>query len=184
MHNYESKHDNDLILMLRDSDEIAFGEIYNRYWKKLFVMASNRIGNLQDAEEIVQDIFTSLWRRRESLLLTSELSHFLAVSVKYRVIRTLDRYYKKQRYIQSLAESAEIDNSTLDILDFEELKDELAKHVKNLPDKCQLVFRLSREQGYTQKQIATELQISEKTVEAHLGKAYKVLRTRLVRFML
>jgi RNA polymerase sigma-70 factor (family 1) len=184
MHNYESKQDSDLILMLRDGDEIAFGEIYNRYWKKLFVMASNRIGNLQDGEEIVQDIFTSLWRRRESLVLNGDLSHYLAVSVKYRVIRTLDKHYKQQRYIRSLPGNAEIDNSTLDILDFEELQEELAKHVKNLPDKCQLVFRLSREQGYSQKQIASELRISEKTVEAHLGKAYKVLRARLVRFIL
>jgi RNA polymerase sigma factor (sigma-70 family) len=64
-------------------------------------------------------------------------------------------------------------------LEFEELQEQLSELVATLPEKCQLVFKLSRDAGYTHKEIASELGISEKTVEAHLGKALKVLRNGL-----
>lgn len=182
MYNYEGLEDNELLFLLQKGDEKAFSELYNRYWKKLFIVASHRVHHLEDAEEIVQDIFAALWRRRKSLNITGELSHYLSVSVKYRVIKTLDKYYRQQRYVHTQPE--QVENTTESILDFEELQSALAKYVKELPEKCQLVFRLSKEQGFSQKQIAEELSISEKTVEAHLGKAYKMLRTKLVKMIL
>ncbi len=184
MRSYAQKTDAELLALLRQSDERAFTELYDRYWKRLFVVAAKRINNLEDAEEIVQDIFTALWRRRETLSLTSDLANYLTVSVKYRVIKTLDKYYNQQRYVDSLVYDSQIDDSTQEWLAFDELQTELAKYVQQLPEKCQLVFRLSREEGYSQKQIAEELQISEKTVEAHLGKAFKTLRSKLASFMM
>lgn len=175
--------DEDLLLLLKSDDEAAFNTLYNRYWKKLFVVASYRLGNLEEAEEIVQDIFTSLWNRRNTLVLTSDLAKYLAVSVKYRVIKTLDKHYNKQRYIDSLVLSDQFDNSTEEKLAADELREELAKYVKQLPERCRLVFRLRREEGLSQKQIAETLQISEKTVEAHLGKAFKTLRIKLANYM-
>jgi len=184
MYIYTDKADADLVNMLRSNDEGAFTELYNRYWKKLFVIAASRTARLEDAEEIVQDIFTALWRRRQTLNLTSELTHYLAVSVKYRIIKMLDKYYNQERYIDSMLYKQQVDDSTQEWLAFDELKEELAKHVRQLPEKCRLVFQLSREEGYSQKQIAETLQISEKTVEAHLGKAFKTLRSKLAGFMM
>lgn len=184
MHVYSQKTDVELIALLRNDDEEAFTAIYHRYWRKLFVLAMNRIKNLEDAEEITQDIFTSLWKRRAELNLTSELASYLAVSVKYRVIKVMDRYYKMQSYIESALIQEQLDDSTQEVLAFDELKAELIKYVQQLPEKCKLVFQLSREQGYSQKQIAQELGISEKTVEAHLGKAFKILRSKLAGFMM
>ncbi|GAA4777730.1 RNA polymerase sigma-70 factor [Olivibacter ginsenosidimutans] len=181
---YKNTTDVELFLLVKNDDELAFTEIYRRYWKKLFVIAGHKLRSLEEAEEVVQDIFTALWRRRSTLVLTADLSSYLAVSVKYRIIRTLDRYYNQQRYIDSLVFSEHLDNSTQDTLAFNELCEELAKYVQELPEKCRLVFKLSREAGYSQKQIAEELQISEKTVEAHLGKAFKILRTKLAGFMM
>lgn len=179
---YTEKEDEDLLTLLKCNDALAFEELYNRYWKRLFVIAANRTVHPEDAEEIVQDIFTALWRRRQSLTLTSELAHYLAVSVKYRIIKMLDKYHHQQRYIDSLVLKGEVDDSTQEWLAFDELREELAHYVKQLPTKCQLVFKLSREEGYSQKDIAETLQISEKTVEAHLGKAFKILRSKLASF--
>lgn len=183
MLSYSDIADKDLLALLMQGDEVAFTEIYTRYWKKLFVIASHRLHSFEDAEEIVQDIFVSLWNRRHQLEVQSDLSSYLAVSVKYRVIKMLDRHYNAKRYIDSMMTNELIDDSTQELLAFEELREELAKYVQELPEKCQLVFRLSREDGYSQKQIATELGISEKTVESHLGKAFKTLRTKLAGFM-
>lgn len=184
MPSHNSLSDEVLVSILKTGDESAFTEIYNRYWKKLFVVAAHRIKNLEDAEEIVQDIFTALWKRRSMLNLTSDLSSYLAVSVKYRVIKTLDKYYNQQRYIDSLVFGDAVDNGTQEWLAFEELRDQLAKCVADLPEKCRLVFQLSREHGYSQKQIAQQLHLSEKTVEAHLAKAFKTLRSKLAHYML
>jgi len=181
---YKNITDADLFALVKNDDELAFTEIYMRYWKKLFVMAGHRLKSLEEAEEVVQDIFTALWKRRATLVLTADLASYLAVSVKYRIIRTLDRYYNQQRYISSLIVSDRFDDSTQEALAFNELREELAKYVQELPEKCQLVFKLSREAGYSQKQIAQELHISEKTVENHLGKAFKILRSKLAGFMM
>ena len=81
--------DSELLSLLRQGVESGFTEIYNRYWKNLLVVAVNKTGDLDEAEEIVQDIFVSLWNRRETLEITSSLNNYLAVSVKYRVIKAL-----------------------------------------------------------------------------------------------
>jgi len=162
-------------------DEGAFAEIYNRYWKKLLTVAIHKCGgDIEEAEEIVQDIFVALWSRRTGLELTSSLGKYLAAAVKYRVIKCLARRAIRRRYE---AENSHVfsltDHSTQHWLEFEEVKDRLEALVTALPEKCQLVYRLSRESGYSQKEIAGELGISEKTVEAHLGKALKSLRDGL-----
>lgn len=183
MANYIDASDEELLILLKGDDAAAFTAIYNRYWKKLFVVASHRLQRLEEAEEVVQDIFTSLWKRRRSLTITSDLAKYLAVSVKYRVIKTLDKHYNNQRYIESLLRNEPVDNSTEEKLSLDELRCELANYVKELPERCQLVFRMSREKGLSHKQIAETLQISEKTVESHLGKALKTLRLKLHNFM-
>jgi len=177
---YARKTDEELLVLLKNDDELAFKVIYNKYWKKLYVVAANRLSDEQDAEEVVQDIFTSLWIRRKDIAIINDgLEKYLCVSVKYRVIKTLGKYAVKNKFLKSLPLSASLDDSTQQWLAFEELKDELAKYVQQLPEKCQLVFKMSRESGFTQKQISTELNISEKTVEAHLCKAFKILRSKL-----
>lgn len=185
MYNYNILNDKELIALLQQGDEHAFTEVYNRYWKKLFTVAANKIKELDEAEEIVQDIFVSLWKRRNDLGVIDTLSSYLAVSVKYRVIKLLDKRGNRQKYTDYAGQRLSItDNSTLQWLEFEELKDRLSVFVADLPEKCRLVYQLSRDAGYSQKQIAAQLNISEKTVEAHLGKALRTLRARLSAFLL
>jgi len=185
MYDYNILNDKDLTSLLQEGNEHAFTEIYNRYWSKLFAIAVNKIKDLDEAEEIVQDIFVSLWKRRNELGTIDTLSPYLAVSVKYRVIKVLDKRNHQQKYSDYRQHAVNLsDDSTQQWLEFEELKSRLAVFVADLPEKCRLVYQLSRESGYPQKKIATELGISEKTVEAHLGKALKTLRTRLSQFLL
>lgn len=184
IYNYNILDDKVLTALLQNGDEHAFTEIYNRYWDKLFAIAANKLKDLDEAEEIVQDIFVSLWKRREESGTIDTLSPYLAVSVKYRVIKYLDKQTNRQRYADQQQTTALADDSTQQWLEFVELRSRLAIFVADLPEKCRLVYRLSRESGFSQKRIADELGISEKTVEAHLGKALKTLRARLSSFLL
>lgn len=170
--------DEQLLDLLRQGDEVAFTMIYNRYWDKLFTVAAHKLNNAAEAEEVVQEIFLDLWNRREIVQVHSALSSYLAVAVKYKVINILAHRNVKLKALMEL-KRPEADYSTSNWLSFEELQENLEKLVAKLPGKCRIVFRMSRSEGLTQKQIASALDISEKTVEAHLGKAIRILRTGL-----
>lgn len=183
MGQYKNFTDAELVATLKTGDKNAFTEIYDRYWDKLFSMAGHKLDQLEDAEEVVQNIFISLWNRRTTLNITGTLNSYLAVSVKYRVIKVLEKQYNQKKYAHSLKKQQGLDDSTREWLEFTELKAQLEQLVKGLPDKCQLVYRMSREEGFSQKEIAGKLDISEKTVEAHLGKALKTIRSGLNAFI-
>lgn len=174
----------ELLTRLYNSDQQAFTDIYNLYWKKLFFVAAHKLHNLSEAEELVQDIFLDLWNRRHELQIQGNLSSYLAVCVKYKVINVLAKRNLKARYQQhAYLTSSLADQSTIQTLQLEELKKQLMAETNKLPHKCRLVFELSRNDGYTQKQIANRLRISEKTVEAHLSRALRALRTGLSHLM-
>lgn len=180
MHPYKTLTDEQLIKHLNANSQLAFDEIYDRYWKRLFTIAFNKLNDFHVAEEVVQDIFTSLWLRKSELEITTSLASYLAVSVKYRVIREYANREKQRKFEVHILETvSQFDNSTQDSLSFGELKAELNKGIISLPEKCRIVYQLSREQGFSQKEIAEKLNISEKTVESHIGKAIKRLRIQL-----
>lgn len=126
--------DSELLSLLRQGVESGFTEIYNRYWKNLLVVAANKTGDLDEAEEIVQDLFVSLWNRRETLEITSSLNNYLAVSVKYRVIKALAKKNHRQKFAeQNLQNNILLDDSTQEWLEFEELQQQLQELVAALP---------------------------------------------------
>ncbi|HVW62432.1 MAG TPA: RNA polymerase sigma-70 factor [Puia sp.] len=177
--------DDTLVKLLRRGNDAAFTEIYHRYWNRLFSVAANKLNyDLKLAEELVQDIFLDLWHRRGILDIRSSLSLYLAAAMKYKVI---DARLKKKRmaaYAENLAaQTSPGDTSTEKQISFDELQHELSALVSSLPEKCQLVYKLSREAGYSQKEIARHLSISEKTVESHLARAVKTLRLGLKNFL-
>ena len=170
----------ELLQLLKRGDELAFSEIYDRYWQKLFSIAANKLNNLTEAEELVQDIFLDLWKRHENIDIHSTLSAYLAVAVKYKVLDILAKRAQQWKYRHYASHTlAQADHSTEQWLAFEELKERIERSVAKLPEKCRLVFELSRNKGLSQKEIALEMGIAEKTVEAHLGNALRKLRTSL-----
>jgi RNA polymerase sigma-70 factor (ECF subfamily) len=177
---YQSYSDNELVLLIGKDDEQAFRILYDRYWKKLLVQALIKLQTAGEAEEIVQTIFINLWRRRHTIRLKYSFHTYVASCLKYEVLRQL-ALNKKEKYFRGDVSALHVveDHSTRHWLDYEQLRDEIEKNVQLLPEKCQLVFRLSREAGLTEKQIAESLNIAPKTVQAHMGKALKQLRTSL-----
>lgn len=171
--------DFELASLLRRGEQIAFREIYERYWDFVYGRAYRRMQDSFEAEEIVQEIFCNLWRKRERIVLSKGFEHYFSGAVKYEVI---NRFAKQARHdvlkIKASSLHSIADNSTHQNLDLKELQVHLQKSISELPEKCSQVFRLKYEQEYTQQEIARELGISEKTVEAHLAKARKLLKIK------
>lgn len=183
MPDYSLHSDDKLIVLLNEGDDNAFTEIYNRYWEKLFITAINRLGDTNEAREIVQDIFYKLWKRRANVQLTQSLSIYLASAVKYEVLNLFALKNRHRLYLEhTVNNTVSISDITRQEISFTELKKELELLVNDLPEKCRMVYRLSREAGYSYHEIAQCMNISEKTVEAHLSKALRKLRSSLGHF--
>ncbi|MCY4780008.1 RNA polymerase sigma-70 factor [Sphingobacterium sp. UT-1RO-CII-1] len=176
---YSKYSDEELIGLLKANQQKALSALYSRYWDKMLVVALNRLDNLEIAEECVQNVFLSLWKRRHALVLSNAVSTYLAVAVKYQVIKQMDKIYRRKLgddFIYFLpSESPSADAYVLE----KELLEKVAEAVERLPEKCRIVFLMSREDNMTNKQIASDLGVSEKTVEAHITKAIKSLRSDL-----
>jgi RNA polymerase sigma-70 factor (family 1) len=178
MIHYPAYSDEQLLALLKGSDHEAFTELYNRYWRRLFAAAANQLDHPAEAEELVQDLFLDLWNRRQELVITSSLSSYLSVSVNYKIINRMARRHRERIHLNSLAANV-IDHSLEEHLSFAELKERLERILSELPEKCKLVFTLSRTEGLTRRQISRELGIAEKTVESHLTRALRQLRSGL-----
>lgn len=178
----EELSDLELVALLQHAEISAFIEIYNRYWDQLFNTAYKRIKDYEACEEIVQDIFTNFWAKRQVLILTVGLSNYLHTAIRNQVID----YYRKQvirnNFKSSLSQN-DYDNSSEQSILLEDLQYHLKHLIDQLPNKCKSIYQLSRIENRSNKEIATLLNISEKTVEGHLTKALKQLRISLSEFL-
>lgn len=180
MINYPALEDHELLLLMQKGKELAFKEIYNRYWEKLVVAGYYYTKNKEISEEIVNDVLIGLWHKREELSIRS-LPAYLGTAVKYSVFKSIVRDKRRQDILRG-QNNSESDPATEEKLDARFLKDFLAGVVENLPEKTKLVFKYSREDQLSVAEIAGKLQLSPKSVEYHLTKALKTLREYLRKF--
>lgn len=146
----------------------------------MFVAAYQRIGSRETCEELVQDIFAALWNNRDKVHIQC-LQVYLHTAVRYKVIDYIHREMVRKA-VTGKHDEILTDNSTEEDVLLEDLNVALQKEISKLPTRCQLVFKLSRENNLSIKQVANELGISEKTVENQLSKALKLLRMNLRHF--
>nr|WP_121272381.1 RNA polymerase sigma-70 factor [Pedobacter schmidteae] len=178
MQNLTQLQDEVLLKLLKQEHMAAFEEIYNRYWDKLYTAAYKRVQLKEVSEELVQDLFTSLWVNRNKVDIRTSLASYLFTSIKYLVLNYMQKEMVRSNYRESLSGNR-IDNSTEETVLLNDLALNINAAVEQLPDKCKSVFELSRKEYKSNKEIAAELGISEKTVENQLTKALKRLRLGL-----
>ena len=172
--------DEELLKLFRNGDEAAFEELYTRYWAELYASAFKRLRIKEAAEEIVQDLFASLWTKRDSLVIHTSFQNYLYSSIRYLVFAYFSKQDNRKTYEDFVLGGAiSGDTSTEDRIYLNDLERNLDQGLRRLPEKCRSVFELSRKQYKTNKEIASFLGISEKTVENHLTKALRTLRLHL-----
>lgn len=169
----------ELLALLKEGSGEAFSLIYERYWKKLLGIAYNHTRDKASAEEIVQEVFISFWNRR-FVLQVGAVENYLAIAVKFATFKKLRRQ-RRQQEIENRELTFEEAQFDEELIDARFLKEYIDAVVEKLPEKCQLVFRLSREDFRSNRFISEELGLSEKTVEAHITRALKILRVSLRR---
>ncbi|WP_194767049.1 RNA polymerase sigma-70 factor [Tamlana sp. I1] len=174
-----NKTDSKILKRLKKGDKGALTELYNSYWKSLYISAYNLLKDKEICEEIIQDVFIDFWNHREKLQIKISINSYLYACVRYKVFSVFRK--KKVTNVELLEDlNQRFQYATPETkLMHEELVNQVNSIVETLPKKCREVYKLSRNEQLSHKEIAEKLDISTKTVENHITYALKVLRSGL-----
>ncbi|MES2680947.1 MAG: RNA polymerase sigma-70 factor [Bacteroidota bacterium] len=165
--------------LISKGDKSAFEQAFRAYYQSLCNYAVPLIKDKDEAEEVVQNVFFNIWSKREALQINSSLKSYLYRAVHNDCLNKLKHVKVKTLYAEDYKKSAGAFNSATDTLEAKELGVKINKAIDSLPEQCGNVFRLSRFENLKYAEIASQLDISVKTVENHMGKALKILREQL-----
>lgn len=170
--------DEELIkLICQNNDELAFSTLYDRHARLLVHTAIRKTGAKTVAEDLVQEVFFKFWLGRHKFDIQKNAQAYLQGMLKNNIV---SHYHKQQRqHVFSIDDvESPADDITRENLDYNLLSELYEQSLLKLPEKCRQVFVLSRK-GYSLKEISSTLEISEKTVEAHISKALRILRVEM-----
>lgn len=160
-------------------DKTQFESLFKSHYQFLCNYAQQYVEDADAAQDICQKIFIKLWEKREEIDPEQSIKSYLFTATRNRCLNYI-RDNKKYRSTLLDIDCADFEIvAEEDTFAEEELKEKIETALNNLPEKCRLVFKMSRYQNMKYKEIAEELDISQKTVEAHMSKAMKSLRTEL-----
>lgn len=171
---------------MEENFDLTYKALFRRYYANLLFYATRIVGE-DEAEDVVQDVFVELWRRKETMKVGEQIQAFLYRAVYTRALNVL-----KHRDIVNSYEAVALEihkkriefyqpdsNDVVKRIEDGELRRKLSEAINELPYKCRMVFRLSYLHDMKNKEIAETMGISLRTVEAHMYKALKLLRDKL-----
>lgn len=180
MRGYGSYSDSELAFLLTQGDELAFTEIYNRFYGLLFIHASKRLSDDEEAKDVLHQLFESLWLKRLQVAPDGNLSAYLYTAVRNRVLDVFAHQKVESKYTESLQDFIDQDHVSTDYLVREKQMARLIEQeIDALPPKMREIFILSRKEHKSHKEIALELGLSELTVKTQVKKALRILKSRL-----
>jgi len=171
--------DQELFALVQASDKKAYEEIYNRYWGLLYLHALKMLKDEDEAKDVIQELFTTLWLNSNQIKLRTSLSSYLYTSVRNRILNIFEHQKIKQNYLASLNDFNEDYCPTADWIRERELTLIIEKEIVHLPSKMRKVFELSRQANFSYKEIAQQLNISDKTVKKQISNAVRILKSKI-----
>lgn len=174
-----NKEERQRITAIRNGSLKDFEKLFKEFYVPLFEYSKSIIKDDAEAEEIIQDLFYNFWKNRESLDIVTSLKSYLFRSVYNNSLQFLKHRQVKLKYEKYMMDKPQRSIEPLDKLKEKELQGLIKKTLEELPDRCQQIFKMNRFEGLKYKEIADELSISIKTVEANITKALKHFRSSL-----
>lgn len=173
-----------LIALLGKRDEKSFEDVFRTHYKPLYAYAFTLLKEDVAAEEMVQNVFFKLWERSDELRISGSIAAYL-----YRAVHNKSLNYLKHLKVRSEHQlhvsyrAGQDSDSAAEHLQMKELDERLRRALNDLPEQCRTIFQMSRFEELRYREIADRLDISVKTVENQMGKALKILRSKLVDFL-
>lgn len=161
----------------------SFEELYHLHWEKVFAVCYQGTRDLELAEDLMHEIFQSLWERRDELRVQGPVAHYLVRAAKLKLMaHHRDSANRRQLFDRVIDKKAGSEDTTQRQVDYHLLSERVSELVSDLPHPCQEVFVMSRQEGMSNKAIAASLVLSEKTVEYHLTRALRFLGKHLAEY--
>lgn len=176
--------DQQLTIHLKSGDSAAFTEIFQRYKAILYTHAFRMLEDQQESEDVVQEVFLTLWQNHQTLEISGALSSYLYIAVRNRIYKVFAHQKVARRYLDSLDAFLESGQSfSDDKLIEKELTAIIDQEISALPEKMRQAYLLSRDGEHTYREIGEKLGISEKTVRNQVYNAIKILKTKISPFL-
>ena len=177
---YREFPDADLIKLVGSGDHTAFTEIYERYWGLLFVHAMKILRDEEEVKDVLQELFSSLWRKSAELQFSTSVSSYLYTAVRNKIFNLIEHQKVKMNYSTSISKFIQQGEFLTDEhIRLNELKKIVESEIALLPQKMREIFEMSRNQQLSHKEIAEKLGISDKTVRKQINNALKILKVKL-----
>jgi len=173
-----------LYVALKEGKETAFEMIFKTYYRPLCNYAYSFLNDKDEAEEVVQSSFISIWEKRNEISIQTSFKSYLYRVVRNACLNVIKHERVKQQHADyEKARGEPSHESVAQAVTASELEQRIYGAMKVLPEQCRLVFQLSRFEELKYQEIADQLNISIKTVENQMGKALKIMRTQLKDFL-
>lgn len=175
------KSNKELLLLIREDNEVAFYQLYERYSRRLYGFVLRYIKQEADAEEIVQEVFIKIWETRDKIDVYSSFESFLFTIAYNATISLFRKRAREKKYLEHLKSLQQVEAAPnlIDEIQFNELNDTVQSLLNELTPRQKEVFQLSREQGLAHEEIAKKLNISVNTVKKHIANTLAFLKSRL-----
>ncbi|MGJ1267436.1 RNA polymerase sigma factor [Sphingobacterium spiritivorum] len=171
--------DQQLMILIGQDDYAGFTELYLRHIQELTQYARRIHIDEEESNDFVQEVFASLWMRRHDLHVVTPLA-WLYMSVRKQMLHSLRKQKNRDKYIENLASYLNpFYDPVLDVIQEKQVWDFIERETAKLPSKMQQIFRMSRQDFLSHREIAEELQLSEKTVKKQINNVLKIFRSKI-----
>ena len=170
-----------ILAKIKEGDIRAFEEVFRRYYSPLCWYAAGITGDTESAEEIVEELFYTLWKNREQLQVLQSVKSYLYRAVRNEAIQYCEHQEVKERY-QTSVQTEKESEASIDPhwqMEYKELQTLVQQALSKLPDRRRRIFTMHRMQGMKYAEIALALSLSVKTVEAEMTKVLHTLRVEI-----
>lgn len=176
--------DRECLIRMAAGDEQAFRQIYNRYYRTMVMGLMRMLNDVDTCREIAQEVFVEIWNKRATFEVHTSLPGYLR---RASINKALNYIKKNKRYVfETLENQVDVaDDHEVQVEkqgEAEDVNQALYKAIETLPERCRIVFTLSRFEDMSHREIAEQLNISTKTIENQITKAMKILREALIQY--
>lgn len=174
----------EIVGAIREGNERVFEETFRKYYQSLCNYANSILKEMDEAEEVVQNLFLSIWEKRSDLEINISLKSYLYRAVHNHCLNRIKHLKVREEYQQYATNfyDASYESVSQTVMK-NELEQKIEEAIKKLPEQCRLIFRMSRFEELKYHEIAEQLELSPKTVENQIGKALKILRVELAEYL-